>query len=46
MHTNMKLDKQRPNILRNAIIRHMASPAFQDTVDDQPISSGIIKNVT
>lgn len=46
MHTRMKDDKYRPNILKKAIIRHIASPALQETVAAQPISSGIIKKVT
>lgn len=41
-----KDERYRPNILKNAIMRHMTSPASQDTVIAHPISSGIIRNVT
>lgn len=41
-----KDERYRPNVLKKAIIRHIASPASHDTVIDHPISSGIIKNVT
>lgn len=41
-----KDERYRPNIRKNAIIRHIASPASQDTVTAHPISSGIIRNVT
>lgn len=46
MHTRIKDDKYNPNTLKKAIIRHIASPAFQETVIAQPISSGIIRKVT
>ena len=46
MQTSIKLDKHKPNILKNAIILHIASPAFQLTVMDQPISKGIMMKVT
>lgn len=46
MHTRTKLDRYNPNVRKNDIIRHIKSPATQETVIDQPISSGIIRNVT
>jgi len=46
MQTITKDERYKPNILKKAIIRHIASPASHDTVIDHPISSGIIKNVT
>lgn len=46
MQTNTKLDKYRPNVRKNDIMRHIKSPAFHVTVYAQPISIGIIKNVT
>jgi len=41
-----KDERYKPNILKNAIMRHIASPASQLTVIAQPISSGIIRKVT
>lgn len=46
IHTRTKLDRYNPNVRKKAMIRHKASPAFQDTVYAQPISIGIIRNVT
>ena len=46
MQTRTKLDKYKPNVRKNSISRHIKSPAFHDTVYAQPISIGIIKNVT
>jgi len=41
-----KDERYRPNVLKKAIMRHIASPASQDTVIAHPISNGIIRNVT
>ena len=41
-----KDERYRPNVLKKAIMRHIASPASQDTVLAHPISNGIIRNVT
>lgn len=46
MHTSTKLDKYKPNVRKNDIRRHIKSPAFHVTVYAQPISMGIIRNVT
>lgn len=46
MQTSTKLDRCNPNVRKNAIKRHMISPALHWTVAAHPISSGIIKNVT
>lgn len=46
MQTSTKLDKYNPNVRKNDINRHIKSPAFHDTVNAQPISNGIMKNVT
>lgn len=46
MQIMIKDDRYRPNILKKAMMRHIASPACQDTVAAHAISSGIIKNVT
>lgn len=46
MQTITKDERYRPNTLKKAIIRHIASPASHDTVIDHPISNGIIRNVT
>lgn len=46
MQTSTKLDRYRPNVRKNDISRHIASPATHCTVNDQPISIGIVRNVT
>lgn len=46
MQTRMKLDKNSPKTRKKAMIRHISSPAFQETVAAQPISKGIMRNVT
>lgn len=46
MQTSTKLDRYRPNVRKNDINRHIASPATHCTVNAQPISIGIVKNVT
>lgn len=46
MHTRMKLDKNIPKTRKKAIILHISSPASHETVMAQPISKGIVKNVT
>lgn len=46
IQTKTKLDRYNPNVRKNDIRRHMKSPAFQETVNAQPISKGIIMNVT
>ena len=46
MQTSTKLERKRPNVRKKAIILHMASPPFHDTVMAQAISSGINKKVT
>lgn len=46
MQTSTKLERKRPNVRKKAIILHMASPPFHDTVMAHAISSGINRKVT
>lgn len=46
MQTSTKLDKYNPKVRKKLINLHIKSPASHDTVHAQPISSGIIRNVT
>jgi hypothetical protein len=46
MQTTMLEESKSPKILKNEQSRHRKSPAHQDTVMAQAISSGIIRNVT
>lgn len=46
IQTRTKLDKYRPNILKNIISRHIISPAIHLTVKAQEISKGIKTKVT
>lgn len=46
MHMRIFPDRKRPKILKKEKIRHKVSPAVHMTVAAQPISSGIIRNVT
>lgn len=38
IQTSTKLDKYNPKVRKNAIKRHMKSPAFQETVIAQPVT--------
>lgn len=46
MQTSTKLERYNPNVRRKDMRRHIKSPACQETVYAQPISNGIIMNVT
>lgn len=46
MQTNTKLERYNPNVRKNDIVRHIKSPASQETVRAHPISNGIMMNVT
>lgn len=46
MQINMKLERYKPNIRKNDMMRQSGSPNSHSTVQAHVISNGIIRNVT